>query len=402
MNRETRLPVPGKGAIAAAALWAAVWMAPSQALPAPASRDVVVGAVLDLTGQGAARGRQARDALLLEEDRINGSRPASRGRIRLVVIDTEGKIEAVSEGVKKLADEVRVAAVIGTADRETSPAAAREAERAGVPLISLSAPEALLYPPRRWIFSTAHPVSLSVGRSISHIRAKGFRRAALLTSGDSLGREGREVLSAIAPEQGISIVLNERFPPKEHNFLPYLQRAHLRGAEAFFLWSGGSTPLALARARLALDIRLPIFLAAVAARSYELEEPGPAFEGLTFPAPRLLVLDLLPKGTSGLGAALGFRSRFRARFGQPPDGLAGYAADAMRIIEQALEKESSGEKGGSRRESIRKSIETLPPYHGLTGLYRFSASDHSGLRASSLTMVRIQKGKWVLAEGKTK
>jgi branched-chain amino acid transport system substrate-binding protein len=401
MNRETHLSILGKWTIAAA-VWVAVWMAPSQALAASASRDVVIGAVLDLTGQGAARGRQARDALLLEEDRINESRPASRGRIRLVIIDTEGKTEAVSESVKKLAVEVRAAAVIGPAGRKASLAASREAERAGIPLISLSAPEALLSPPRRWVFSTAHPVSLSAGLSVSHIRAKGFRRAALLTSGSGLGREGREVLSAIAPERGISIVLNERFPPKEHNFLPYLQRAHLRGAEAFFFWSGGSTPLALARARLALDIRLPIFLAAVAARSRALENPGPAVEGLTFPAPRLLVLDLLPKGTSGLAAALGFRSRFRARFGQPPSGFAGYAADAVRIIERALEKGKSDEKGDSRRGSIRKSIETLPPYHGLTGTYRFSAKDHGGLRASSLTMVRIWKGKWALTGGKTR
>ncbi len=354
---------------------------------------IVIGAVLDLTGQGAARGRHARDALLLEEYRINQGRLASLPRIQLVVIDSEGKTRGASKAVKRLAGEFGAAAIIGPAERGGSLAAALEAEKARIPLVSLVAPEALLRPVRQWVFATAHPVSLAVGRVFFHINSRGFRRIAILTSGKALGREGREILSGLAPDRGLSIILNERFSEKEHNFLPFLQKSHLRGAQAFLHWSNGASRLALARARLALDIQIPIYLSMVASKSYELEGGNRAVEGLIFPVPRVFAAELLTENTPGRERIRKFRSNFRRRFGQFPDGLAGYAADAFRIIGKAL-------AGGPRRGLVRRRIETMGAYQGLTGIFRVTASDHNGLNPYSLVLVKIKGDKWVLTETK--
>ena len=353
----------------------------------------VIGAVLDLTGQGAARGRHARDALLLEESRINQGRPASLARIQLVLIDSEGKTEGATKAVKRLAGEFGATAIIGPAEREATLAAALEAEKARIPLASLIAPEALLRPVRKWVFSTAHPVSLAVGRVFSHISLRGFRRIAILASGKALGREGREILSGLAPDRGLSILLNERFSEKEHNFLPFLQKSHLRGAQAFLHWSNGASRLALARARLALDIRIPIYLSMVASKSYELEGRGRAVEGLMFPVPRVFAAELLTENTPGREQIQKFRSDFRRRFGQLPDGLAGYAADAFRIIGKTL-------AGSPRRGLVRRRIETMGTFQGLTGIFRITPSDHNGLNPHSLVLVKIKEGKWALAETK--
>ncbi len=353
----------------------------------------VIGAVLDLTGQGAARGRHARDALLLEESRINQGRPTSLARIQLVLIDSEGKTEGASKAVKRLAGEFGAVAIIGPAEREASLAAALEAEKARIPLVSLIAPEALLRPVRKWVFSTAHPVSLTVGRVFSHIGLRGFRRIAILASGKALGREGREILSGLAPDRGLSILLNERFSEKEHNFLPFLQKSHLRGAQAFLHWSNGASRLALARARLALDIRIPIYLSMVASKSYEFEGGGRAVEGLMFPVPRVFAAELLTENTPGREQIQKFRSDFRRRFGQFPDGMAGYAADAFRIIGKTL-------AGSPRRGLVRRRIETMGAYQGLTGIFRITPSDHNGLNPYSLVLVKIKGGKWALAETK--
>ncbi len=217
--------------------------------------------------------------------------------------------------MKRLAGEFGATAIIGPAEREATLAAALEAEKARIPLASLIAPEALLRPVRKWVFSTAHPVSLAVGRVFSHISLRGFRRIAILASGKALGREGREILSGLAPDRGLSILLNERFSEKEHNFLPFLQKSHLRGAQAFLHWSNGASRLALARARLALDIRIPIYLSMVASKSYELEGRGRAVEGLMFPVPRVFAAELLTENTPGREQIQKFRSDFRRRFG---------------------------------------------------------------------------------------
>ncbi|MEE9239964.1 MAG: ABC transporter substrate-binding protein [bacterium] len=355
---------------------------------------IVVGAVLDITGQGSARGREARDALILEEQRINQERGSGSVQIVLVTIDSAGKPEAAASAVKSLANEYRAVAIVGPSDRASALAAAREAERTKIPMISLSAPETILRPVRRWIFSTAHPVSLAVQRTLLHMQAKGYQRAAILVSDDGFGAEGRENLSELAPEMGISVLLNDRHQENEHNLLPYLQKAHIRGTEAFVLWARGPSRLALARARMALDIRLPIYMAPVSAGTFDLKNSGRSLDGIVFPASRVLVADLLPKGTPGLKSVREFRAAFRNRFGHFPDGLSGSAADALRIVKAALKNRDL------RREQVRENIEKMASFEGLSGSFRFSKSDHNGLRADSLVMVRIRKGAWSLDKEK--
>ncbi len=93
-----------------AALAAAVWLA-GFALPKDGlaqekpEKRVVIGAILDLTGEGAARGRHARDALLLEESRFNENKGPSDERIHLVTIDSEGKTQGAARAVERLAGE---------------------------------------------------------------------------------------------------------------------------------------------------------------------------------------------------------------------------------------------------------------------------------------------------------
>lgn len=379
----------------AAALWLAGFALPEGGLAQQKpEKKVVIGAILDLTGPGAARGRHARDALLLEESRFNENKGPSDARILLVTIDSEGKLAKVTEAVGKLAGEFGAVAIVGPAGREGSLAAAREAEEKRIPLVALSAPEGILSPPKKWVFSTAHRAAAAANLSYSHIRSKGFEKIAILTSDDAMGREGREALSSLAPEMGLSVFLNHKFSDKEHNFLPFLQKADQRGAQVFLHWSNGASRLALARARQALDLKIPVYLSTMVSRRYGNGNSSRSAEGLIFPVPRLFAADLFSKNAAGWRAAHEFRANFLSRFGQTPDGLAGYAADAFRLIASSLKGTDAG------REKVRKNIEATSPYVGLTGTYRFSESDHNGLKPGSLVLVQIKGGKWTLAREK--
>ena len=231
-------------------------------------KRVVVGAVLDLTGPGAARGRHARDALLLEETRFNENKDSSVARVHLVTIDSEGKALVAAKAVERLADEFGAVAVVGPGGRGEALAAAQKAEEKRIPLVALSAPEEIFEPLKRWVFSTAHRATTAVSLSYFHVRSRGFNKIAILSSDDAMGREGREALSALAPEAGLSIFLNHKFSDKEHNFLPFLKKANLRGAQVFLHWSNGASRLALARARQALDLRIPVYLSTMVSRRY--------------------------------------------------------------------------------------------------------------------------------------
>lgn len=380
---------------ALAAAWLSGFPLPERVLAQEKQeKKIVIGAILDLTGPGAARGRHARDALLLEESRFNENKKPSDARIHLVTIDSEGKARIAAEAVGRLAGEFGAVAVVGPSGRGEAVAAAREAEEKRIPLIALSAPASILSPLKKWVFSTAHRAATAASRSYFHIRSRGFEKIAILASDDAMGREGREALRFLAPEMGLSVFLNHRFSEKEHNFLPFLQKANGRGAQAFLHWSNGASRLALARARQALDLKMPIYLSTMVSRSYGAENTGRSAEGLIFPVPRVFAADLFSKKAVDWRAVHEFRTNFLRRFGQTPDGLAGYAADAFRLIARSL-------KGANaRRGRLRRKIEATSPYAGLTGTYWFSESDHNGLKPASLVLVQIKGGKWTLARSK--
>lgn len=362
-----------------------------RAFAAAAAGEVVIGTVLDLSGPGAAEGKEARDALLVEIERANraGGGIAGRG-IVLLGVDTGGRPAQAAEAVQALAREQEAAAVIGPAGIPEARAAAREAGRQQIPLLTLTAPEELFEPARPWVFSTAVPASLGARAILSHMTAVGATRMALLGAGDAQGAEGRSQLSALAPQAGISLLMNEAYRADEHNFLPFLHQARVRGVEAFVHWGGPAAQLALVRARMALDLGVPVYFGTALGSALDLKEAGRAAEGVVFPAARVPAAGILPSDAPGLRELAEFREAFIRRHRRPPEGVAGFAADAFRLLVSAMRA------AGPSRTRIPKYLVDTRRYTGLTGRFDFSETDHNGLGPDSLVMVRIKGGKWTL------
>lgn len=359
---------------------------------APVKR-FVLGAALNLSGRESVFGKEARDAILLEVDRINrlGARQSPKREIWLIILDTAGLPAKAMSAVRSLARDHKAITIIGPTEPASALRAAAEAERRGVPFISLSSFERLFDERRRWVFSSAQSFALQMRRILRHMKGLGMRKAAVLASSDAYGMRGREKFSALAPGLGVSIVLNEPFLPQEHNFLPFIQRAYARGADVFLGWIENASRAALLRARLALDVKMPIYLSAPFSRPQSEKESGRIMEGVRFPVPRILVTDLLPAGEPGLGEVQSFRAAFSYRFNRPPSAVAAYAADAVRIFADAASSRKID------RGTIRGKIEGMRSFMGLTGTFRFSPKSHQGLSADSYLMVRVKKGgKWAL------
>jgi len=376
----------------APALLAAALLAPAgPARAAEAPAPVVAGAVLDLSGPGSKTGREARDALLLELDQANRSGGGVAGRaLVLLIVDSGGSPARAAGAVRELAREKEAVAVLGPAGLEEVRAAAREADRQRIPLFALAAPEDVFDPPRPWVFSTALPASLGARAILSHMVAVGVTRISLLGEGDARGAEGRAQLSALAPQAGISLLMNEAYRPDEHNFLPFLHRARVRGMEAFVHWGGPAAQLDLVRARMALDLEVPVYFGTALGPELDLKEAGRAAEGVVFPAARVPAAGILPADAAGLRELQEFREAFLLRHRRPPDGVAGFAADAFRLLLGALRA------AGASRARVPKYLVDTRQYVGLTGRFNFSESNHNGLGPDALVMVRIKGGKWTL------
>ncbi len=357
---------------------------------APVER-LAVGIVLDLSGPGADAGREARNAVLIEMARIN-RRGVAGGRMSLLTRDTRGNPQVAVAAVRELARKREVVAVIGPIEHFAVIAAAEAAQEERIALFSLAAPEEILVPPRRWVFSTAIPASLTVRMILGHLKSKGIKRVAMLGSSLGYGTEGREQITALAPDFGVSILLNESFKPGEHNFLPFLKHASLRGAGAFLHWARGDTHLDLVRARAALDLDLPIYFSRATPGMFGTQSGGRAAEGVVFPASWIVAAHLLAESHPAKKGLMMFRNEYLKAHKDAPGEAAATAADALSLLAWAA-------RGvGASRARIPEGVEEARYYMGLNGTYGFSKNDHSGMNADSLVLVQVRKGRRELVE----
>jgi branched-chain amino acid transport system substrate-binding protein len=130
--------------------------------------DVVIGAVLPLTGSLSQTGSGLRAAMQLAADLVNGhvSYPLpmagksglphlGHARIRLVFADSQGKPDQARAAAEQLITQDHAVALIGTYASSTTATASQAAERAGVPFLNpdSSAP-GLTARGLRWFFRT--------------------------------------------------------------------------------------------------------------------------------------------------------------------------------------------------------------------------------------------------------
>lgn len=101
-----------------------------------ARKEIVLGCILPLQGKAKAFGTKALHGIQLA---IGAFQPQEESfRVRLIIWDSQGDPARAREGVRVLAGKDHVIAIIGPLHSQTALAAAEEAEKQRVPLITLS------------------------------------------------------------------------------------------------------------------------------------------------------------------------------------------------------------------------------------------------------------------------
>jgi branched-chain amino acid transport system substrate-binding protein len=141
-----------------------------------------------------------------------------------------------------------------------------------------------------------------------------------------------------------------------------------------------------------LKITVPLFMSHGVSDQKFLDLAGPAADGVTFPAGRILVASLLPDTDKQKAALLAFDKNFQAKYHRPPDHFGGHAWDAMHLLAQVMAT------AGDDRAKIRDGLEEVKDFVGISGVFNLSPTNHNGLTQDAFVMVTVQQGKWVLAQ----
>jgi branched-chain amino acid transport system substrate-binding protein len=359
---------------------------------AQAGEPIRIGAIFSVTGPASFLGEPERNtAKMLEED-LNASGGLLGRKVEVIVYDDESDTTKAVTAVDRLIKRDRVVAIVGPSTSGSTLAIMPKIEEAQIPLISCAAAKKIVEPAQKWVFKTPQSDLLAVKRIFQHAKQNGLTRIAILTVSDAFGAAGREELKALAAPAGVVLVADEVFGPKDTDITAQLTRIKGTDAQAIVVWGTNPGPAVIARNRVQLGIKLPLYMSHGVASKKFIELAGSEnAEGILLPAGRLIVADQVAKDHPQKAVLTSYIREYEGKFRQPVSTFGGHAWDAVMVVAHAIRNGKSAEPA-----AIRDALETIQRFYGTGGEFNFSRGDHNGLTQDAFVMVRISKGNWEL------
>jgi branched-chain amino acid transport system substrate-binding protein len=353
-----------------------------------------IGAIFSITGPGSSLGIPERDTALMIESEVNagGGIKGPDGKmhpLKLVIYDDASDETKAVLAAKKLIDEDKVTAIVGTTLSGTSLAIVDTVQKAEMPLVSCAAAAKIVEPAaeRKWVFKTPQSDALIVGVLVDYLRGKGLTRVGWVGVDYAFGQQGWLAFEKAAQKAGLTIAASEKFGQKDVDMTAQLTRVKAASPQAVVIWSIPPSASIATRNYADLGITAPLFQSHGVGNKKYIELAGPAANHVMFPAGKLLVADRLADNDPQKATLLAYARDFEAKYG-PRNTFGGHAWDAVQLVRHAMEK------AGTDRAKVRAALESTRGFVGITGVFDFSSADHNGLDRRAVVMIEIADGQW--------
>ncbi len=356
---------------------------------ASANGPIKIGAVLDITGVGASLGVPEQNTLNMLAKQLEKAGGINGRQVQLLIEDDQSTEDGAAKATTKLIQGENVDLIIGASRTGPSVAMRPIAEAAGLPMISIAA-NAVIVKDSKWVFKTAQNDVVVIQRILDDAKAKGYTKLALVRDATGFGEGVADTITKLGASLGITLVMTESFEPSATDFTPQMTNVRASNADAVLIW--GITPSAglAQKAYMQLNVNKPVYQSHGIANAAFFAAAGDAATGVIAPMGRLLVVDQLKADNPQRGVIEKFNKDYSAMFGDKPSSFAGHAFDAWNIAVASMKK------AGTEPEALRNAIEKTEGYVGISGIFKMTPTDHSGLDASALILAQAKNGRWNL------
>jgi branched-chain amino acid transport system substrate-binding protein len=354
----------------------------------------VVGGIFSISGPASYLGEPERNSLEMVAEAVNAKGGINGHPLKLVIYDDEGDVTKARLHATKLAQSKNTLAIIGPSLTHTSMAVMEITQKAKLPLISCAAGIGITSPAKErvWVFKTAQTDRMAVDRIFQYLIKHKINRVAILTVSTGSGVSGKKQLLELAPKYDIKVVGQEVFGEKDTDMTPQLTKLRGTPAQALICWGTGPAPALVAKNMKQLGLTIPLIQSHGAACREFIELAGDVGEGIIMPAGKLTVWQQLPDTDPQKAVCKEYAQKYSAKFKAPESSFGGYAYDALRMLNQVLAK------AGSNREKIRRGMEGIKNFVGISGVFNMSPDDHNGLSPAAFVMVKIHHGGFKLID----
>ena len=360
--------------------------------------DINVGVSVSATGPAASLGIPEKNTFALMPTSIAGQ------KINYIILDDASDTTKAVTNAKKLISEDRVDALIGSTISPNSLAMIDVAAESETPMISMAAAARIIEPmdgKRRWVFKTPQNDSQMAIAITEHMSNLGVKTVAFIGFSDAYGEGWWNEFSKIAEVRHIKIVANERYNRADTSVTGQVLKIISAHPDAVLI-AGSGTPAALPQVALKeRGYKGTVYQTHGIANNDFLRVGGKDVEGTWLPAGPVLVAGQLPDANPLKKSALSYVKKYEAAYGVGSVSTFGaHAWDAGLLLANAVPLALKKAKPGTKefRAALRDALESTKELAGAHGVYNMSPSDHLGFDQRARVMVKIENGKWKLAQ----
>lgn len=341
---------------------------------------IVVGHVASMTGDTATFGRSADQGMRMAIEEINAAGGVLEKSLELITEDDRSVTEEARTAAQKLLQRDQVVALLGEVASSRSLAAAPEAQRAHVPMISPGSTNPKVTEVGDYVFRACFidPFQGAVMArfAVEELHAK--RLAILFDFKQDYSVGLAEFFRETARKLGAEIVADERYTTGDIDFRPQLTTIRSSNPDAVFV-PGYYTELGLiARQAREKELNVPLLGGDGWDSEKTIEIGGEAVEGYYFSTHYA--------ADSDNPRVQAFVSKFQAANGTTPDAMAALGYDTAWILADALKR--AGNTDGA---TLRDAIAATKGFDGVTG--KISMDEQRNARKDAVVL-KIEGGKF--------
>lgn len=377
------------------ALLAAAWLAAATTIAA--AQDILLGYLPSAAGPFATFSKTNLVAAQMAVDEVNAAGGISGKKLKIVSFETAGKPDQAVVGLRKLAEDDKVMAVIGPFSSSECRVVFPAAERAGVVSMSMASSAPNLAAPFKYGFRNTSDEGYMFARVMRALKEKKIpsaTAAVAYATDDVISKTmGEKVLPAVMQKSGADVKLSVTFQSQAFDLSP--QVSQLVGQPTDLIGVGSGPEQA---ARLAQELRRQGSKSRLVGGS-TIADPelprmmGKAGDGTTIPTTFYADLNTRTKDFEveflKLAKAAGIDRTAAAQF-----DAATY--DIVLIFAEAMKKANiTGDpsKLAAERTTLRDEIKKLRDFPALEGPISFG---DNGDALKPVYIIEMQSGKWTL------
>jgi branched-chain amino acid transport system substrate-binding protein len=348
------------------------------------SEPIKVGQIVSLTGNYSPLGSENKKSVELAVEQINAKGGVLGRKIELVVKDDKSQPDQSVLAFNELKGEV--SAVIGSPFSNSALATIPQVDREKIPYLSLTPADEQVDPVHPYVFVVPATSATYAERTLQYFKATGLTKVAVAyDTKSSYAVAGFKGMQSKSASFGVTLVATEEFQTTTTEFSAVINKTRSSGAQALMVWATGAPAVAFTKQYATAGLGIPLMLTGAQASKLFLDPAGAAAEGIFLSSSIGVVGKDLPDGPQK-DSINELATTFQTKYGYPPPQFAQDGYSGVKLLAAAFEKAK-----GTDKEKVRAALE------GLTlltpnGTYKYSASDHSGLKADFISINKVTGG----------